>query len=98
LWSTLSIGSLVMLPPAIGGPLLHSDTMGSNMAGMCLFYVLPLLSLWFLLSAMAGGRVRRRQLWSDPRWSERFGLQLGLCWSILGIWLLVDFYRDAFFK
>src|SRR5687767_7821410 len=27
LWSTLSIGSLLMLPPAIGGPLLHNEAM-----------------------------------------------------------------------
>jgi hypothetical protein len=87
-----------MLPPAIGGPLLHDEAMGSNSAGMCLFYALPLVSLWFLLSALASGRLGRRQFHAETRWSERFGLQLGFCWSILGVWLLWDFYRDAFFK
>ena len=98
LWLTLSLGTLLMLPPAVAGPLLHDGTMGSNSAGMCLFYVLPLLSLWFLLAALIAGRLGRRHIRGRAAWTDRFGLYLGLAWSVLGAWLLVDFYRDAFFK
>jgi hypothetical protein len=98
LWLTLSLGILLMLPPAVAGPLLRGDELGSNQAGMCLMYVLPLMSLWFMLGAALSGRLRRSHLGPQAPWTERFGLYLGIAWCPLGLWLLLDFYWDAFFR
>ena len=87
-----------MLPPAIAGPLLHKNTMGSGSAGACLFYVMPLAALWFLLAAVLSGQLRLRHLRGDLPWTDRFGVCLGLAWTVLGIWITGDFYWEAFVK
>jgi hypothetical protein len=87
LWLSLGLGFLLMLPPAVK----------DGEALSCLYYVLPLMSLWFVLAAAVGGRMRLKYLGPRTAWTERFGFYLGLLWSPLGVWLLWDFYRDAFF-
>jgi hypothetical protein len=98
LWLALALAVLLLMPPAIGGPLLHAQAMGSNMAVACLHYLLPLMSLWMLLAGWLGGSLRWRHLRRSAPWRERFGVYLGLAWSLQGLWLLGDFYWDAFFK
>jgi Mn2+/Fe2+ NRAMP family transporter len=97
LWLALSLGGLLMIPPVVGATFVHSNELGSNSAGMCLYYTMPLASLWFVLAAAMGGRLASGSTASEPRWSNWFGWRLGLLWSALGLWLLVDFYREAFF-
>lgn len=87
LWLSLGLGVLLMLPPAIK----------DDSAMTCLYYVLPMMSLWFVLAAAVGGRMRFKYLGPRTAWTERFGFYLGLMWSPLGVWCLWDFYSDAFF-
>lgn len=96
LWLSLSLGALLMVPPAIAGPLLHDQAVGSNSSVVCLYYTMPLASLWFILAAVVSGQLRRRCLSAAVSWGERFGWCLGLGWSVLGGWLLFDFYFEAF--
>jgi hypothetical protein len=96
LWLTLSLGVWILLPPAIAAPLLHAKPMGEASVVMCLYYVLPLFSFWFLLAAWLGGRLPRRSLGKRSAWADRFGIYLGLAWSILGCWHIFDFYWEAF--
>jgi hypothetical protein len=98
LWLTQSLGSWLLMPPAVAGPLLHLNTLGSGSAGACLFYVLPLVSLWFILASVLSGQLRFRHLRGETPWTDRFGFYLGLAWTVLGIWITGDFYWEAFFK
>lgn len=86
LWLALGLGALLLLPAAV-----HKG----RTAEACLYYTLPLMSLWTVLAAALGGLLRRRRL-RAAAWRDRFGLYLGLAWSPLAIWHLVDFYREAF--
>ena len=72
--------------------------MGAGSAGACLFYVLPLLGFWFTLSATMTGQLRWRHLRAEEAWTDRFGVYLGLAWTVLGIWITYDFYWEAFVK
>jgi hypothetical protein len=96
LWLTLSLGVWILLPPAIAAPLLNGGTKGDTSAGMCLYFVLPLVSVWFLLAAWLGGKLQRRHFSKGSAWGDRFGVYLGLVWSILGTWVIFDFYWEAF--
>jgi hypothetical protein len=98
LWLTLSLGSLLMVPPIIGAAVLHKNELGSNSAGMCLYYALPLVSLWFVLAVILSGHAPNGKWSVQTGWSDWFGWRLGLVWSVLGVWLLVDFYREALFQ
>ncbi len=59
LWLALALGVLLLCPPAIGGPLLQQQAIGSSMALSCLHFVLPLMSLWMLLAGWLGGNLPR---------------------------------------
>lgn len=98
LWLALSLGTLLLTPPAIAGPLLRQDAMGSNTAVVCMHYLFPLMSVWLLLAGLVGGSFRLRSLSRTAPWRERFGIYLGLAWSLQGLWLLGDIYWDAFLK
>jgi hypothetical protein len=77
--------------------LLHdSTTLGDNSVVSCLYFVLPLLSVWFLLAAWLGGRLQRKHFSRATSWADRLGIYLGLLWSILGVWVIFDFYWEAF--
>ena len=89
---TAGFGALLMLPPCLVGRIASEKTM----APMCMYYVLPLVGLWYLLAAAAGGQIGRKLLSPDTPWSERYGFLLALLWSPLGVWHLVGFYHDAF--
>ena len=66
-----------------------------NMTAGCLYNVLPLMGLWNLLAALVAGSAARRELVPKMSWTERYGLFLSLAWSPLGVWMLVDIYRDV---
>ncbi len=68
------------------------------MAVACMHYLFPLMSVWVLLSGWIGGTFPGRNLRRTAPWRERFGLLLGLAWSVQGLWLLGDIYWDAFMK
>lgn len=87
LWMSLGLGAWLLLPPAIPA---NSD------ARTCLFLALPLAGLWMTLAAAVGGYFHPRHWGADSSWCERMGLVLGLYYSPLGIWLVVDLYRHEF--
>ena len=97
LWLTLSLGALLMIPPVIAAAVNQRNQLGTDSAGMCLYYAMPLVSLWFVLAAILSGHLRSKALSFEAGWSDWFGWRLGLVWSLFGLWLLVDFYREAFF-
>ena len=66
-----------------------------NMTAGCLYNVLPLMGLWNLLAALVAASAVRRELVPKMSWTERYGLFLSLAWSPLGVWMLVDIYRDV---
>jgi 4-amino-4-deoxy-L-arabinose transferase-like glycosyltransferase len=94
-WFAQGLGVLLLLPPML------MERFGADRIRLsptsCLAYVLPLMGLWFTLAAMAGGLVHRRRL-RRAAWRDRFGVLLAAAWSPLGIWIVADFYRDAFFR
>lgn len=93
---TLGLGCLVLLPPATYVRF-HGSGVDNNTSIMCLYYCLPLMSLWYLAAMQAGGRISRRSFSRAAPFSERYGLFLALLWSPLGLWLMWDFYSEAFF-
>lgn len=92
---TLGLGALVMMPPAI---MMRSrnGSVENSTAFFCLYYCMPLMTLWYLAAMAAGGRLSRRSLSRVAPWSERYGLILALLWSPLGLWLLWEVYCEAF--
>jgi hypothetical protein len=98
LWLALSLGVLLLLPPAVAGPLIQQQAVGSSTALACMHYLLPLMCVWVLLAALLGRNLRLRNLRRQSAWCERFGIYLGLAWSVQGFWLLGDIYWDAFMK
>ena len=88
----LGIGALLLLPPAAAVLILS----GKSTAPMCLYYVMPQLSLWFLLAGLLTGQINRRLFDRlQTPWVERYGYFLALLWSPLGIFHLVNFYTEA---
>jgi hypothetical protein len=98
LWLSLSLGTLLLTPPAVAGPILQKQAMGSGTALACMHYVFPLMSVWLLLAGLIGGSFRPRSLRRTEPWRERFGLWLALAWSVQGLWMLGELYWDAFMK
>lgn len=98
LWLALSLGVLLLLPPAVAHPLLKQQSTDTSTALACMYYLLPLMSVWVLLAGVLGGGLRLRNLRRTGPWRERFGIYLGLAWSIQGLWLLGDIYWEAFMK
>jgi hypothetical protein len=58
-------------------------------------HLFPLMSVWLTLAGWLGGSLRWRRL-RRASWPDRFGVCLGLAWSVLGFWLLGEIYWDAF--
>jgi hypothetical protein len=87
-----SLGVILLLPPALVERL-HSD---KGEVHFCLYYVLPLLGLWFVLAILLTGGFRRIWRKAESPWTERYGFFLALLWSPLGIWHTVHFYIEAF--
>jgi uncharacterized YccA/Bax inhibitor family protein len=93
-----SFGVLLMLPPAIvvrATPRPSSFDLSPSVTG-CLYFVLPLMSLWFVLACVLTGGARRAVLGSKTPWTERYGFFLAVVWSPLGIWHTYVFYLLAF--
>ncbi len=94
---TAGLGSLLMLPAAViewAGR--TSPTAGADgMPATCLYYCLPLVGLWYLLAALVSGYVGRSLFAPETPWTERYGILLALLFSPLGVWALVDIYRDV---
>lgn len=90
------LGALLLLPPMlIVG---EGKAIGDRVAFMCLVYMMPLMALWFLLAVAVGGRLNRR-IWSASMpWTEKFGYLLAIAWTPLGVWMMVDIYRDSLMK
>jgi len=90
------LGAILLLPPLLVVD--EGKALGNGLAFACIVYMMPLMALWFLLAAAVGGRLRRK-IWSRPMpWTEKFGYLLAMAWSPLGVWMLVDIYRDALMK
>ena len=98
LWLALSLGVLLLLPPAAATPLLKQQSTDTSTALACMYYLLPLMSVWVLLAGLLGGILRLRNLRRTASWPDRFGIYLGLAWSLQGLWLLGDIYWEAFMK
>lgn len=78
-------------PNAVGG--------ADSISQVCYFYGTPLMAAYMLLALWAGGHVRRRRRRGRARphrWSERFGLALGIGWGGLGIVVLYMIYFNHF--
>ncbi len=90
------LGIWLLLPAAvlewINSNVSHKSNQG--VTASCLYIVLPLTGLWYLLAAMIIGYAARKQM-SLTTWTDRYGLFLAFLWSPLGIWTLVDIYRDV---
>jgi hypothetical protein len=88
----MGIGSLLLLPP----PIIAALTSHESAAVTCLYYIMPQAGLWFLLAAALTGQIGRRLFdrCATP-WTERYGYSLALLWSPLGLWHLVNYYREA---
>ena len=88
----MGTGSLLLLPP----PLIAAYLDGESTAPACLYYLMPQAALWFLLGAVLARQITRG-LFDRIRtpWTERYGYFLALLWSPLGVFHLVNFYREA---
>lgn len=89
------LGALLMLPAAIMAKVLAEPEQSDNIVVSCMYFVMPLMGLWFFLAAWVGGMFTWR-LWSQPMpWSEKYGYLLAVAWTPLGVWVLADIYHDA---
>jgi hypothetical protein len=93
-WFAQGLGVWILLPPII----VDRFKSGIRLSPLlCLVYMLPLMGLWFALAALVNGQLSRRRLRLAP-WRERFGVLLAVVWSPLGVWVVLEFYYNAFFK
>ena len=90
---TLGLGVLLMLPPALA---VRLGSSGGEATIICLFYVMPLVSAWYLLATILAGQLRRSLFRRSTPWTERYGFFLAAGWTPLGVWWLLRFYWDAF--
>jgi hypothetical protein len=79
---------LLLLPAA-------AMTGDRGMGFMCLRYMLPLLSLWYLVAMLASGQLKRETLTGGVPWSERYALWLAIAWLPEACWLLYNIYEEA---
>lgn len=89
---TMGLGALLMLPPVV----MHRFAGKPGAAIVCLFYVMPLVSLWYFLAAAMTGHLGRKLFARATAWTERYGFLLAVLWTPLGVWLLIQFYMDSF--
>jgi hypothetical protein len=90
---TAGLGAILMMPPTVAARFVSRGPVG---AVVCSQYVFPLLGLWYMLAALLGGHLTRTLVNRQAPWSERYGFVLGLLWSPLGAWVLVDLYLEVF--
>ncbi|MEZ6071962.1 MAG: hypothetical protein R3C10_17290 [Pirellulales bacterium] len=90
---TLGFGVLSLVPTTLAE---RSADRDDGFSTVCLAYCVPFVCLWYLLAAAAGGQLTRAALQRRTPWVERLGLYLALAGAPLGVWLLVEIYRDAF--
>lgn len=90
---TLGFGVLLLVPTAIAE---RSHNPGDSFSTVCLTYCVPFVCLWYLIAAAVGGQLTRASLGRSTPWVERLGLYLALAGAPLGVWLLIDIYREAF--
>ena len=88
---TMGLGALLMLPPVFIARLKQDE----GMAFVCIHYMLPLVSFWYLLAALVAGKLRRELFARTTAWTERYGFFLALFWTPVGIWWLITFYMEA---
>ncbi|MHB8902700.1 MAG: hypothetical protein ACYC6Y_28405, partial [Thermoguttaceae bacterium] len=79
---TVGLGSLLMLPPILVDHLQSED----GIPFVCLHYMLPLVSFWYLAAALIGGSLRRTLFARTTAWTERYGFFLALLWTPIGLW------------
>ncbi len=85
---TMTCGVLLLLPPSM-------MTGDRGMGFMCLRYMLPLLSLWYLVAMAAAGQLKREKLTGGIPWAERYALYLAIAWLPEAAWLLYNIYEEA---
>ncbi len=99
LWFAQGTASWLLWPPVLYHRVAHGGRLGESMSGVCYFYGTPLMAIYMTSALLAGGHLRRgRPRRRDRSWEERFGLFLGMAWACTGLYLLVIFYRQDFFK
>lgn len=86
---TMTAGVLLLLPPA-------AMTGDDGMGFICLRFMLPLVSLWYLVAMAAAGQLNRETLTGGAPWSERYALYLAIAWLPEAAWLLYEIYEGAF--
>jgi hypothetical protein len=64
-----------------------------NEVASCLYFVMPMIGLWYLVAGLVSGAINRRLFSPTTSWIDRFGFLLALLWSPLGAWHVVDVYR-----
>lgn len=87
---TMGLGTLLMLPPV----LMQRFAGKAAGAAICLFYVMPLVSMWYFLAAAMSGYLGRKLFARSTAWTERYGFLLAVLWTPLGTWLLIQFYLE----
>ncbi len=89
---TMGLGALLMLPPVLVARL-QSD---QGLPIVCLYYMMPLVSFWYLAAALIAGKLGRSLFSRSTAWTERYGFFLAALWTPVGVWWLVTFYLEAF--
>jgi hypothetical protein len=88
----MGIGAILFMPPEIATRL----GVGKSDLWYFLLYALPLMALWFMLATIVTGSAWRLIRGRMVSWTERYGFLLAVLWSPLGVWHVVEFYREAF--
>ncbi len=93
----IGLGVWLMLPAALIDLIerMRSPANMRNAVGACLYFVMPMMGLWYLLAGLASGHVSRRLVSPGTPWIDRYGYLLALLWTPLGAWHVVDVYRDV---
>jgi hypothetical protein len=86
------LGAFLMLPPV----LVYRLASGQGTALLCLYYMLPLVSFWYLAAAAIAGKLGRDLFARTTAWTERYGFLLAVLWAPMGAWWLINFYLEAF--
>ena len=89
------LGVWLLLPAAVAEFVARQGGNDRGTTVSCLYWVMPLMGLWYLLAALVSGHVARKLFTPSTPWVERYGLCLAFLWSPLGVWMLIDIYRDV---
>ena len=97
--SAQGTASWLLWPPVLYHRIAHGGRLGETTSGVCYFYGTPLMAIYMTSALLAGGHLRRgKRRLRDRSWEEKFGLFLGTAWACTGLYFLVIFYRQDFFK